>query len=1374
MRFLIHRNVAAASAGVALLAVASSARAQTQLDTNPPAPNVLILLDNSGSMERMIDGRIPEASGNACNYDLNGQAIPAAAPPTANRWGTVIQALTGTFENNQYNCIDMPRTSGGQFVKEYQIGGQKPYDADYYLHYHRPVLLDSSTTPPTACVIAPGSLPGALPGTGVGPTGAGSGNNGAGAGAAATDFPPDGIILRQFSSPTTTTNVMTGACSQFPSKQYSSYQYQDGAIPSDSNLMRFGLMTFDQDPSAGIGVTTGSSPTVLGGGVVDPISPAFGAFAGMWSYFPGWNTGASCTYFGNLENCSPSLFAVGARNPAAPPWEGRMMPFPKTDVLADQTANNTNIANVILATRPYGATPLAGMLQDAEEYFWNDPTGPQKTDPLVSCGDRPQYIIMLTDGAPNQDMRPDCQMTDMNVTAAPNCPFKQPEDIARELNTGSGSQGPVTTYVIGFAVSSATIDSTLYQCSALAAGGTLSSLCAQDPNDPSIPPLGAAASACCKLQAIALAGSANIVTNNVVTPNQHPTPAFFADSPGALQAALSTILANISKNATTRTVPSFAATSTSIYADPNNAPTNVGSEYLASFNPSPGKPVVGDVVRSRDVCTASGMNAYSVTQAPPDPTKGDDFAANLNTPGSTRKFIAFQPDASGSLLGSGLDPTATIRPYVTAGVKDGLGRYSANTIAGLATSVIPAISPPALGIVAPCPYSATVTNIPVNPGLTSTQCAEMTLDYTFGQPTFTSNPGNFPFVSRYGAALGGVYHAAPAIVGPPSTLLQDPGYSGFQNTNQGREGLAYVATTDGLLHAFWTDETTQENNERWAMLLPAVMPTLKPSYPAGQAALLDGSPVVKDVAWDRSIATAADATVWHTMLVAGFGPSSRGYYALDVTDPVETKLEAMSGTVPTDAPAGPHLRWQITKLPTDNFPVFAAHAATPAITTLFMDPGDGNGAREIAVAILPGGSDGAPSTSATSGPSCARAPKLGFEAQPSSGYTYRPAVRCWNSNQKWTDPVNGRSVAIVRIDTGEILRVFERQSDVTGNYPNDSLNTNHRIIDTPLDSPMTGTPLVYPTDVGTDATKAFISDADGTIWRFDLSSSDPSQWKGELFLDLYNQTVDTNSTAWADGQPLTVTPTLSTDTTGELVINAATGVTDTFDSNGIEFVYSITEKVQGSPPKLRSFVNWYMGTPMAPTTSFSQPPTQEKTATNPPFLAGERVAGPMVVFDGKLYFATYAVPPASPMTCIQNFARIWGVDFVAPADATCATSTSCNRAAGGLPGLVSNGTTYTDITPLAAATGPLKIAVVPGITINATPACAGAGAAQTDQYVGGGAQHSTAQGMTQGKYSLNGQAGAPSANGIGTQTISIDVPTPVSPTVIDSWAAVLE
>ena len=205
-----------------------------------------------------------------------------------------------------------------------------------------------------------------------------------------------------------------------------------------------------------------------------------------------------------------------------------------------------------------------------------------------------------------------------------------------------------------------------------------------------------------------------------------------------------------------------------------------------------------------------------------------------------------------------------------------------------------------------------------------------------------------------------------------------------------------------------------------------------------------------------------------------------------------------------------------------------------------------------------------------------------------------------------------------------------------------------------------------------------------------------------------------------------------------------------------------------------------MATPLASAslTSFTPPPTPEDTASSPAFLAGERVSGPMVVFDSKLYFTTYIVPPPSTVTCVSNLARVWGVDFVHPADTSCntpATAGSCNRAAGGVPGLLYNGKMETDISPLVtAADSRIRTAVIPGLTINATPACAGAGTPATDQYVGGGAMHSAPQGFTSGTFKLSSQIGAPGANGVGAATVNIDIPTPVSPTVIDSWASVLE
>jgi type IV pilus assembly protein PilY1 len=1272
MRMTTARTWTAASATVALVLAPATARAQ-QVDVNPPLPNVLLMIDNSGSMERMIDGTLPsDNASSTCNCDATTGTCTWSPQPTPNRWGTMLQALTGTLQNG-YNCAAMPRNPGSVFANEYQINGVAPYDINYYLPYHRPIAKD----PNGACVYAPGTLPGANNGNGVGPSGTG-------AGGLATDFPSNAIVQHTYGTAGT--------------KSCTFAQYQDGALDSQLDIMRFGMMMFDQDPDPSTGVTAGNK-------VANP------AFTGMWSYFPGWNSGGASPYSGAPANCSTlSPFTVGARNAAAPPWEGRMMPFPTTTDLPTQEALNANIQQVLLASRPYGATPLGGMFKGAQYYLETDPSGPQQMDTFVKGGCRNQYIILLTDGAPNLDMRHACE-----ATGAPNgvCPFALPEQTAAALYNNATTP-TVTTFVIGFAVSQVQDSGTIY-CSSLVSGGTLDAKCSD-------PLKQAVYGPCCELQRIALNGGSS--------------HAYFADTSGDLQNALGTILSLIAKNTTTRTMPAYSPVITQgVVADPK-APKTSESVFLASFIPSPGRPWSGDVQRQRYLCKSAG-STYTVQAPAPDPTLGDDFAANLNSNTSARAFVALQPDAV-------VDSSATIRPYVATTVGDGLGKYSAVTYPDTAANVIAKISPTALGLTATsCSYNPT-TGGP-SKYLSAALCRDMLFDYTFGQP-FSTNPGDFPFVSRAGIAFGDVFHATPIVVGPPGSLLRDDSYIAFASTSTksgSRQQIVYVATNDGLLHAFWADETKLENNEIWAMLPPAVMPNLLTSYPSSHQFLLDGSPVVKDVVWDRTVASQGKAGNWHTMLVAGFGPNQTGYYAVDVTNPYTAGMTP--GVVPTDPPSsgpptGPVFMWQLTKMPATNAPLFGPHSATPAITTLFVDP-DGTGAREIGVAILPGGQDLPASNTA-----CARATKA-TDAAPVNTYKARTSVRCWGKNQKATDPVFGRSVSIVRLDTGEILRVFMRLADVP--VATDTLYPK-RIIDTPLDSPMTGIPVVYPADVGTDATKVFIGDADGTIWRFDLSSSDPTKWVGELFLDLYNQTADISATSWGDGQPIQLPPVTSLDPNGNVVLNVATGIQDVFDSTGVDYVYSITEAVNtlATPTRLRATVNWWLD------------PSTVTTQT------GERVSGPMTVFDGVLYFATYGAASPGAQSCTSGHGRIWGLDFVTPADTKA-------LAKGGLPRLNPLPASHNQYVQPDESDSSLLGVVIPGVSIKATPACAGLGTAGSDAYVAG-ASHSAPANYTGGQFSVFTQLGTKGANGAATRQFELTVPTPSAPTVIDSWAAVIE
>jgi type IV pilus assembly protein PilY1 len=1073
--------------------------------------------------------------------------------------------------------------------------------------------------------------------------------------------------------------------------------------------------------------------------------------------------------------------AVGSRNPAAPPWEGRMMGFPATNDLTTQEQNNANIATVLSATRPYGGTPLAGMFTDAEYYFWNDPTGPQQTDPLVEASVgashnadaggapacRQEFIILMTDGAPNEDLRPDCQGVATSGPAG-NCPFDYPENIARTLYQGSANGTSVTTYVIGFAVSSVQDGSGIEECSSLVQNGTLSSICGA--NSQSDPP---AYAACCELQRIALAGTGN---------NVNSTGAFFADTPEALQNALNTVLGQISSQATTRTTPSYSpAAAAGFSSGTPGAQTTAAEVFLASFNPGVDKPWTGDVVRERYLCQATA-NSFTVPPPVVQTSAGDDFAADLNSNAGSlqRTFIAFEPSA---IVENGVtvhDSTLTIRPYITAPPGDGFPIYGANPFAGNVSTLVSGLTPDAMNITAnTCAYTS--KNPPyAQEKLSANDCMIAVLDFETAQATFGGGAADFPFQSRYGSALGDIYHATPVDVGPPGSLLQDPLYTAFQSEYSTRQNILYTASNDGILHAFWADEDKLENNEEWALIPPASLANLAPSYPSSHEFLLDGLPVVKDVVWDRNTASASgiSGNPWHTMLVEGFGEEATlpGYFAVDVTQPSPSNLSTISGNPPSDPPPTvPTFRWQLSTVPSGNFPLFGQHSGTPVITTLFMDPGDGNGARDIGVAILPGGQTGTATTSATSGSSCERWADLPQNAgkytdsAPIGAYTARTAVRCWGSPAVPTTAIPGRDLVIARIDTGEILRVFTRLQEVKNVYAGDTLLTASRITDVPFDSPIVGTPIVYPADVGADTTKIFVGDADGTLWRIDVSDPTPANWTGGLYLDLYNQTADTNTTAWADGQPFGVNPTLSVNASGQLVMDAATTTTDQFDTTGVYFIYSITEAVQGTlTPALRAQVNWYLGSPLNPSSS--------TTASASGLYPGERVSGPMTVFNGELFFATYVAgqQATSVATCSQGYARIWGMDYQTP----WSTEPTNPPAYGGNPllnDLPPHPTTnIVQFVVPAASTGESSIgaAVIPGVSIRASPSCASATASIPNPMTGG--SYNAIGASTPSSFSLFAQLGQANPTGLGSNTLNIALNPPIIPLRIDSWAGVFE
>jgi type IV pilus assembly protein PilY1 len=1217
-------------AALALLAagavISASGAARAQEDVNPPLPNVMLLVDTSGSME----------------YQSSSTSFPTcdptgSTPSQKSRWIELLEVLTGSIQN--YRCDTVDRNSAA-FLNEYSLKGTPPPDYQYMNPYHRPMSGD--------CTPGPGVLP--YPN--------------------AYDFPDGAIAYHTYES--------TSQACAVPFTQAN-----DGLLDSFETRVRFGLMTFDTEPDPSTGVS-GTTPDYPGG------------IAGTWSYFvnqPHSGKPAGCSTLADME--------VGARNAAAPPWEGRMVAFGDPD--ASGTAvetKNEQIQQILLATRPFGATPIAGLLDDARDFFWNDTSkdpmnssldfGPSN-DPYVLGGCRKNYIVLLTDGEPNLDLRPYCEGDGPPKGV---CPYQDtPEQVAFDLANAADPEKRIETFVIGFAVSSVTVNGTSVDCTKLSPSDidptNPTGLCAQNQSS-------SALQACCTLSRIAYNGGTN--------------QAYFANDIDSLRSAMSAVLSQISTSTSSRTLPVFASSSNV------NDPFAGSYRFFSSFQPQPLDLWSGVLERQRYVCVPPNGGGTPTPQAQPiDPIKGDDFVANVDSgKGSPRTFYSVTPDVSG---GSLRFSEHSIRPALTSDV-DGAGVYGGSEYNGQATDFDSETSPASMSI-----DGSTCAS------MSADQCRDKYLKWLLGLNNGTSYTRCATAGTSSCNLVGDIYHSTPQLVGRPSALLRDQTYDIFSENEATRPLVLYTSTNDGFLHAFEvapndpkaTPINTEENNELWAFIPPAVLPSVPAEYPSTHQLLLDGQPVVRDVVaekngtsytFQRAAAIDKDST-WRSVLVQGFGASRGGYFALDVTDPVPDAA---------DPNTGPRFLWQLTEN-TAGAPLFGTGGGTPLITTLFFDPNGGNKPVEIPVAVLPGGSGGSPT-----GAKCNR--KDPNTSNVDSQFPPRAQVNCYPSAG-----IGARSLTIVRLDTGEIIRTF-RQS--TSDAPSGLAG---RVTIAPIDSPITGQPVAYPGDTGAIADRIFVGDEDGTLWRVDVSSIDPSKWTMSLFFDAYS------GQAFNAGQPIDTQPVLSLDRLGNVTVAFSTGDQDVLTASGNNYVYSLTEKLSSDETTYTSSVNWY--TELA---------------------SGERVAGPMTLFNSGLYFSSFKPEPPGTNVCSAGSSRVWGVDYITPDDPS-------DKSKGGAPRLPQNPSApsstlvqYLDDSSSLFQPG----AEIFGVGIAQVPTCVSE-TTLPDPYFGSGS-HTSVTGVNPGQFQLvmnTGSTGQAISGGKSNVT-TINLPTPVSAPHIDSWAAITQ
>ncbi len=391
-----------------------------------------------------------------------------------------------------------------------------------------------------------------------------------------------------------------------------------------------------------------------------------------------------------------------------------------------------------------------------------------------------------------------------------------------------------------------------------------------------------------------------------------------------------------------------------------------------------------------------------------------------------------------------------------------------------------------------------------------------------------------------------IVHSSPAISTVPDSRLEiSEGYEAFVEASENRPSVLYTATADGLLRAIDAD-----THEEIFTFLPSSISHRVGETMRSHRETIDGAPVVSDV---RLYRDAEGVERWGTVLILPFRGAARGVVALDVTDPTEPKF--------------------LWELDSELDPQLGLTYGAPAVGSVFLAqcPGDPTTACERAVAVFGGGA-------------------------PPSGLT------------GWTNSNIGRTIYVVDIETGRVLRRFTHTNDESG-------------ASVPIPGPVVGDASLFDTFLGSLATRAFIGTINGYVLRVDMSATNPFLWSVDTFFD---PEVELGR---ADVGGVFFRPTIALEAaTGRAAVVFGTGNLDDLDRVVGErnYVVSVSEQPvfdgSGALERIRGEVNWALQ-----------------------LEPNERMTARARVFDRRAYFATFK---AAANLCDIGGARLYALDYI--------------------------------------------------------------------------------------------------------------------------------
>ncbi|MEM9190032.1 MAG: hypothetical protein AAGF12_12690 [Myxococcota bacterium] len=722
VRFLI--------AAILAFAAPLATPAEAQPDVRDFRPLMMLGVDTSGSMERLPDCVCTSASCTNCNPNCGS----ADLADRQNRWGMVVQALTGSFPT--YQCTEQNRSI---YVGE--------PDENYFIPHFE---LDSAT--------------------------------------------------------------IAG-------------QIDDGIMDNYRDRVRWALTTFDGVPTLTTANLLSAYPFTAAQ-QTDSLGPA-----GDYSYADDREWA--------FPNCPFNYVAnVGMQNETPPGGTGvgqvagNLVSFGAAN---DYSTINDTIQNSLISLRPFGPTPIAGLLDDWLHYFDNHPDVATVTtvggagDPFAACRNR--YAILLTDGYPNADFRSPIYSIDGSSTCATqstlshshpdgtgwdDCPYDTPENIASELCDWDGTEctsGIVDgVFIVGFNVSG-------------------------DPTTVTF------------LNDLADAGGTGT--------------ALFADNVASLRTAIADILDRTAPSTTTRTAPAFGTPSTA------TSGFQINSGFV--LNTTPGAPWGGNLVRRRFACSGTGPTLTSDEVTVDASDRFHEVITNQTQNLNQRRVYTVAPDP------------ANVRGWLSG---DGAAELSA---AGF---------PVPTGIGAG-PVETGLNTVPFDdPSLTAAHFNVTTAAELTALQDYHTDGINLDGTDRFNV-LGDIYHSSPVVMDPPLFDREDQSFNEYRLsalpstiTPSERPSVIYVGTNDGNIRAILTQDDIASSlpagSELWSFVPPYNFLELEGAA-TNHSELVDGTPVVKEMFQVQLPGGAAGPDHWRTILIIGLRGGGAAYLALDVTDPIDAR-----------------------------------------------------------------------------------------------------------------------------------------------------------------------------------------------------------------------------------------------------------------------------------------------------------------------------------------------------------------------------------------------------------------------------------------------------------------------------------------------------